>query len=627
MSKLILADAHPELAKQWHSSKNGDLTPSDVTCGSSRKVWWVCPTNPKHEWNTRVNNRVKGRGCPFCAGKRKFGFVYQTLAEAFPDLTKEWHRTKNGDLTPSDVTEGSGKVVWWQCSKDSTHEWKARIQNRTGGRGNCPKCGGRIPSKKTSLAERYPHIAKQWHPIKNGELTPNDVFPNSKIRVWWQCIENPEHQWQAKISSRIQTQGNCRFCLRKNPIRKPSLAEYDPELAKEWHPKKNAGKTPNDVTAGSNFKAWWVCRENPNHIWRTTVGNRSSGKGCPFCAGQVPGDRNLAVLYPEIAKEWHPTRNGDLTPELVTPGSARRVWWQCSIDSAHEWQAYIFGRVKGVGRCPACSGAGKKSFAEVYPDEAKEWHPIKNNELTPEDISHGTHQKYWWQCSINPEHEWQASAQNRGINQSGCPICYRERAGQELTDYLLDSVEANTEFYKNFQDGIENILKLSQIRLDNPNLRRTFLGMLFANTITLMETYLSDAFTITVQRDPNLVQKLVETNPYFDSMKLTVSQLYNWMGRIEKEVTAYLQENVIYHNIWKVRPMYESVLGIEFPEDLVDLQRSIMTRHDIVHRNGKTKDGTPINLSIDDIEKNTKLISDFVTFIDNQFQSLSNPFP
>ena len=159
MSKPILADAYPELVKQWHPTKNGDLTPSDVTAGSSKKVWWVCPTNPVHEWPTRVNARVKGRGCPFCAGKRKFGKVYKTIAEGYPELAKEWHPTKNGDLTPDDVTEGSGKEVWWLCSNDPSHEWKTRVQYRTAGRGKCPKCSGKSPSSKTSLAAKYPHTS------------------------------------------------------------------------------------------------------------------------------------------------------------------------------------------------------------------------------------------------------------------------------------------------------------------------------------------------------------------------------------------------------------------------------------------------------------------------------------
>ena len=32
----------------------------------------------------------------------------------YPHLVKEWHPTKNGDLTPKDVTYGSNKKVWWR---------------------------------------------------------------------------------------------------------------------------------------------------------------------------------------------------------------------------------------------------------------------------------------------------------------------------------------------------------------------------------------------------------------------------------------------------------------------------------------------------------------------------------
>ena len=41
----------------------------------------------------------------------------KSLAYRFPELSKEWHPTKNGDLTPYDVTVGSHKKVWWICSK------------------------------------------------------------------------------------------------------------------------------------------------------------------------------------------------------------------------------------------------------------------------------------------------------------------------------------------------------------------------------------------------------------------------------------------------------------------------------------------------------------------------------
>ena len=438
--------------------------------------------------------------------------------------------------------------------------------------------------------------------------------------MWWQCTENPAHEWQAIIRSRTTSQGNCKFCIRKNQKKKPSLSEYDPELAKEWHPTKNEGLKPTDVTAGSSKKVWWVCSKNPNHVWPASISNRTRGKGCPFCAGVVVGKNSLADLYPEIAEEWHPIKNKELKLSDVSKGSKRKVWWQCKNDPSHEWQAFVFSRTKGEGNCSICSGREKKFFADEFPEVAKEWHPTKNGNVSPSNVPYSSSKKYWWQCSVNPEHEWMATPQNRGLNQSGCPHCYKEKAGQELSDYLVDSVTTNTEFYQTFLLGIENINRLAKQKFRDDDLRQTFLRMLFANTITMMETYLSDAFTNTVLKDRKLIQALVETTPYFVEMKTSVSKLFEWAERIEKEVAEYLQENVVYHNIWKVRHMYEDVLGIYFPDELEQLQRAIMVRHDIVHRNGKSVNGTPVILSKKDIEDVTGLVRSFVNFIDEQFE-------
>lgn len=66
-----LLSKYPALAKEWHPTKNGSLTPRDVTPGSGKKVWWICGKG--HEWEATVNNRSRGRGCPYCAGKAASG--------------------------------------------------------------------------------------------------------------------------------------------------------------------------------------------------------------------------------------------------------------------------------------------------------------------------------------------------------------------------------------------------------------------------------------------------------------------------------------------------------------------------------------------------------------------------
>ncbi len=65
-----LAEKYPELAAQWHPTKNGELTAYDISSGSSKKAWWKCYKEEDHEWEAAVSNRSNGRGCPICNGKK-----------------------------------------------------------------------------------------------------------------------------------------------------------------------------------------------------------------------------------------------------------------------------------------------------------------------------------------------------------------------------------------------------------------------------------------------------------------------------------------------------------------------------------------------------------------------------
>lgn len=131
-----LESLDPELAKEWSYEKNTLLKPSDVTLNSGKKVWWKCDKG--HEWESIIANRSSHkRGCPYCAGKKAL-LGFNDLTTTNPELITEWNFEKNNDLKPSDFTRGSGKKVWWKCSKG--HEWEAIIANRTiNGRG-CPYC-------------------------------------------------------------------------------------------------------------------------------------------------------------------------------------------------------------------------------------------------------------------------------------------------------------------------------------------------------------------------------------------------------------------------------------------------------------------------------------------------------
>ena len=140
---------------------------------------------------------------------------------------------------------------------------------------------------------------------------------------------------------------------RKPPVGK-SLAEVNPALAKEWHPTKNGDLTPMDVFPKSSVIVWWKCSKGDDHEWIATPGTRSKGVGCSVCANQkVVFSNCLATLNPDLAKEWHPTKNGDLTPFEVTPVSGKKVWWKCEHGEDHEWESTVANRAKG-DRCTVC---------------------------------------------------------------------------------------------------------------------------------------------------------------------------------------------------------------------------------------------------------------------------------
>ena len=205
----------PDIAAQWHPTKNGDLKPEDVTESSSKKVWWKCPMGEDHEWQTSPNSRWGKTGCPFCVGQRVS--VTNSLASLFPDIAAEWHPTKNGDLSPDDVTAHSGKVVWWKCPVGTDHEFPCAISSRTKKEPTvCPVCYGRVAVLSNCLATTHPELAEEWHPTKNGDLTPQGVTKGSNKKVWWKCKKH-DHEWRTNPNSRDLP--GCPICLKKNQMR------------------------------------------------------------------------------------------------------------------------------------------------------------------------------------------------------------------------------------------------------------------------------------------------------------------------------------------------------------------------------------------------------------------------
>lgn len=406
-----LATLYPSLLKEWDYEKNFDISPSKIGRGSELKVWWKCEKG--HSWQAVVSNRIKGIGCPICskglrisAGEKTILYylkqVFPTAQENYhaewlgkseldmfvPDLNfaveydgSRWHGDSSKDSEKDSLCSAHGitlvRIRECRCPVYTSSSIKYQLSNESDtelanaitfifqtirdkyGEHDFPIID--LDQSKESVYELvyqskvansieklHPHLLKEWDYEKNGDLKPSMVYAKSKIKVWWRCSIG--HSWQAVVHTRANGTG-CPTCSGKQVLTGfNDLATTFPDVAAEWHPNKNT-LLPTDVTGKSNKKVWWRCKKG--HEWEAKINNRTSnGQGCPVCAGQriLPGFNDLATIYPDIAAEWHPTKNA-IPASNVAPKSNKKAWWLCA--KGHEWESSPNSRARGAG-CPIC---------------------------------------------------------------------------------------------------------------------------------------------------------------------------------------------------------------------------------------------------------------------------------
>ena len=464
-----------QLMAEWNWEKNNELkfNPEKLTLGSNKKVWWKCSKG--HEWQASITHRKKGSGCPYCSGRVAIKGE-NDLQTVNPTLAKEWNYEKNNGLIPLDVMPNSVKKVWWKCNKG--HEWQATIDSRNRGNG-CPYCSGRFAVKgENDLRTVNPRLATEWNYEKNNGLTPMDVTPNSNKEVWWKCSNG--HEWQSIIANRNKGVG-CPICNSERNTSFPEYAivyylkkygldvihsfrekgyeldvyipskkiaiEYDGSFWHENKVKKDLEK--NQKCKNDGIKLYRIREELPSmndssidyivkedrkdlskiikEVLSEIIGTRvdvdleRDGIVIENLRDYMEKENSLLLSNPEVSKEWHYEKNGNLKPEHFSANSNKKVWWKCS--NGHEWQAAISTRNKGH-RCPYCLGIkalkGENDLQTVNPTLAEEWHYEKNDGLTPMDVKSNSGKKVWWKCQKG--HEWQARIQHRN-NGIGCPYC------------------------------------------------------------------------------------------------------------------------------------------------------------------------------------------------------------
>lgn len=180
---------------------------------------------------------------------------------------------------------------------------------------------------------------------------------------------------------------------------------------------------------------------------------------------------------------------------------------------------------------------------------------------------------------------------------------------EDYDDYLLAFIGTSENAYASLEASVQNLRDLLSVN-HNPRLETTLFQMLYVNSITALEAFLSEFFIGKINSDSASLRAFVESNPDFKNEKFPLSEIFKKNESLNNHVKEYLIK-LLWHNLSKLKPMFKASLAIEFPESIEFLMKAVNVRHDLVHRNGKTKDGEIIDISKDDL---TQLFDEIILF-------------
>jgi very-short-patch-repair endonuclease len=197
----------------------------------------------------------------------------------------------------------------------------------------------------------------------------------------------------------------------------------DTDIFDEVDLDKNKGIDLNTIAYKSSKKIWWKCKKE-GHTFQATCHHRSRGSGCPSCSKYsriITLEKSLLFLKPQVAKWWHPIKNGETRPENVSAGSSTKYWFKCA--RGHEFESTTSNQSKKTIVCALCSGrvpSAVNNFEKKFPHLAKQW-DYKKNLKEPNKYVGGSNYKVWWICIKG--HSYKQAISQRTRQNQGCNIC------------------------------------------------------------------------------------------------------------------------------------------------------------------------------------------------------------
>lgn len=204
------------LAKEWHPTKNIPLTSEQITTGSTRKSWWICPKG--HEYVSTPNGRNShNKGCPYCSGNKTLA-GFNDLKTTHPQYAKYWDASNK--IKPTEFQANSNKEITWKCFDGKNHTF-TEPSKQCIRRKKCPVCYNikLIQGINDLYTQQKTLVDTYWDYTKNT-IDPKNIIVNSGKKVWWNC----DHKHSSEISIRDKIAGvNCKECFKKIFIKKEHL--------------------------------------------------------------------------------------------------------------------------------------------------------------------------------------------------------------------------------------------------------------------------------------------------------------------------------------------------------------------------------------------------------------------
>lgn len=310
---------HPS-SKLWHPTKNGTLKPENLAVASHERAWFQCHAC-KHDFEAYIFNISSGQvKCAYCANQKlcKDEACELCFSKSFAasEKAKYWHAEKNGELRPRHCFLKMGKKKIWFTCQDCKHDFDAVLDDISSKGSWCSYCANKkLCSSETCDACFKKSFASHskagnWHPTKNGSMTPRSCFLTmNSPKIWFTC-EDCKHDFEASLGNVVANSRWCPYCAnQKLCLNKECYECLQKSFAshprfKQWHATKNSDADARQLFRNKNKPKYWFTCETCDKNFELSLKSVSFGRWCVFCRNKTE------TLVRDFCKKWATDQEG-----------------------------------------------------------------------------------------------------------------------------------------------------------------------------------------------------------------------------------------------------------------------------------------------------------------------------